>query len=149
MFILAISCFTTSSLPWFMDLTFQVLIQYCSLQRQTRLHNGASYPLWSSHCTLSGAGNDWPPLFPRSMLGTFWLWCSSSRVMFFGLILFMGFSRQEYWSGLPFPPPVDCVLSELFTVTHLSWVALYSVADSFIELHKPLCYNKAVIHEGV
>ena len=21
--------------------------------------------------------------------------------------LFMGFSMQEYWSGLPFPPPVD------------------------------------------
>ena len=25
-------------------------------------------------------------------------------------ILFMGFSGQEYWSGLPFPPPVDRVL---------------------------------------
>ena len=22
-------------------------------------------------------------------------------------LLFMGFSRQEYWSGLPFPPPGD------------------------------------------
>ena len=31
MFNLAISCLTTSNLPWFMDLTFQVLIQYCSL----------------------------------------------------------------------------------------------------------------------
>ena len=26
---------------------------------------------------------------------------------FFLFILFMGFSRQEYWSGLPFPSPVD------------------------------------------
>ena len=60
-------------------------------------------------------------------------------------ILFMGYSWQEYWGGLPFSPPVDCVLSELFTVTHLSWVALYSVADSFIELHKPLNLKKAVI----
>ena len=68
--------------------------------------------------------------------------------MFFGLILFMGFSRQEYWSGLPFPPPVDCVLSELFTVTHLSWVALHGMAHSFIEVCKPLHHNKAVIHEG-
>ena len=25
--------------------------------------------------------------------------------------LFMGFSRQEYWSGLPFPSPVDHILS--------------------------------------
>ena len=32
---LAISCLTTSNLPWFMDLTFQVPMQYCSLQHQT------------------------------------------------------------------------------------------------------------------
>ena len=33
MFILAISCLTVSNLPWLMDLTFQVPMQYCSLQR--------------------------------------------------------------------------------------------------------------------
>ena len=31
-FTLAISCLTTSNVPWFMDLTFQVPMQYCSLQ---------------------------------------------------------------------------------------------------------------------
>ena len=31
-FTVAISCLTTSNLPWFMDLTFQVPMQYCSLQ---------------------------------------------------------------------------------------------------------------------
>ena len=36
-FTLAISCLTTSNLPWFMDLTFQVPIQYCSLQHWTLL----------------------------------------------------------------------------------------------------------------
>ena len=35
MFTLAISCLTTSNLPWFMDLTFQVPMQYCSLQHWT------------------------------------------------------------------------------------------------------------------
>ena len=64
-------------------------------------------------------------------------------------IQFMEFSRQEYCSGLPFPPPVDHVLSEPFTMTHPSWVALHGMAHSFIELHKPLHHNKAVIHEGV
>ena len=53
----------------------------------------------------------------------------------------MGFLGQEYWSGLPFPPPVDHVVSELFTLTHLSWLALHSMAHSFIELHKPLCHE--------
>ena len=38
-------------------------------------------------------------------------------------LLFMGFSRQEYWSGLPFPSPVDHILSGLSTMTLPSWVA--------------------------
>ena len=35
MFTLAISYLTTSNLPWFMALTFQVPMQYCSLQHWT------------------------------------------------------------------------------------------------------------------
>ena len=52
----------------------------------------------------------------------------------------MGFSRREYGNGLPFPSPVDHVLSELSTMTHPSWVALHGMAHSFIEL------DKAVVH---
>ena len=55
----------------------------------------------------------------------------------------MGFSRQEYWSGLPFPSPVNHILSELSTMTRPSWVALHgmvSLFHSFIEL------DKAVVH---
>ena len=52
----------------------------------------------------------------------------------------MGFSRQEYWSGLPFPYPVDHILSELSTMTCLSWVALHGMAHSFMEL------DKGVVH---
>ena len=37
MFTLAISCLTTCNLPWFTDLTFQVPMQYCSLQHRTLL----------------------------------------------------------------------------------------------------------------
>ena len=37
MFTLAISYLTTSNLPWFMDLTFQVPMQCCSLQHQILL----------------------------------------------------------------------------------------------------------------
>ena len=52
----------------------------------------------------------------------------------------MGFSRQKYLSGLPFPSPVDPVLSELSTMTHPSCVALHGMAHTFIQL------DKAVIH---
>ena len=37
MFTLAISCLTTSNLPWFIDLTFQIPTQYCSSQHQILL----------------------------------------------------------------------------------------------------------------
>ena len=37
MFTRAFSCLTTSSLLWLMDLTFQLPMQYCSLQHQTLL----------------------------------------------------------------------------------------------------------------
>ena len=50
---------------------------------------------------------------------------------------------------LPFPPPVDHVLSELSTMTCLSWVALHGMAHSFNELCKPLCHDREVIHEGI
>ena len=63
-------------------------------------------------------------------------------------ILFMGFLWQDYWSGWPFPPAVDHVLSELSTMARPSWVALHSMAHSFIELCKPFCHDKAVIHEA-
>ena len=52
----------------------------------------------------------------------------------------MGFSRQECWSGLPFPSPVDHILLELSTMTRPSWVALQGMAHSFIEL------DEAVVH---
>ena len=51
----------------------------------------------------------------------------------------VGFSRQEYWI-LPFPSPVDHILSELSTRTRPSWVALHGKIHSFIEL------DKAVVH---
>ena len=52
----------------------------------------------------------------------------------------MGFSRQGYLNGLPFPSPVDHILSKLSTMTRLSWVALHDKTRSFIEL------DKAVVH---
>ena len=58
---------------------------------------------------------------------------TSPKVRLF--ILFMGSSRQEYWSGLPVPSPVDHILSDLSTMTRPSWVAPWAWL-SFIELDK-------------
>ena len=134
MFILTISCLATSNLPWLMDLSFQVPMQYCSLQYQiftfttSQIHNWALFPLWPRLFILSGIIS---LLFPSSILDTSYLEDSSSGVISFWLfVLFMGFLRQEYWSGLPFPSPVDHVLSELSTMTHPSWV--WSLTHSMI-----------------
>ena len=75
-FILIISCLTTSSFPWFMDLTFQVPVQYCSLQHQILL--SSPDPSTTEHCIcfglaasfILGYGNS-PLLFPSSILDTF------------------------------------------------------------------------------
>ena len=44
-----------------------------------------------------------------------------------------GFSRQECWSGSPFPSPVDHSFSEVSTMTRPSWVAR-GLAHSFIDV---------------
>ena len=73
-FTLAISCLTTSNLPWFMDLTFQVPMQYCSLQHQTLLLSpvtsttGYCFLLWLHPFILSGVIS---PLISCSILGTY------------------------------------------------------------------------------
>ena len=138
-FTLAISCLTTSNLPWFIDLTFQVPIQYCSLQHWTLLLSPVTSTTGYCYCFAS-IPSFFLELFLYWSLVAYWaptdLGSSSFSILSFCLfILFMWFSRQEYWSGLPFPSPVDHILSDLSTMTHLSWVILRAWL-SFIELDK-------------
>ena len=51
-----------------------------------------------------------------------------SKIIITHNILFMGFSRQEYWIGLPFPSPVYHILSDLSTMTRVNWVAPHGMA---------------------
>ena len=130
-FTLAISCLTTSNLPWFMDLTFQVPMQYCSLQHWTFLLSpvtctaGCCFVLFCFFGFVSSFFLElllyWSPIayWAPTDLGS----SSFSVLSFFFFILFMWFSRQEYWSGLPFPSPVDHILSELSTMTCPSYTA--------------------------
>ena len=38
-------------------------------------------------------------------------------------------SHGKNWSGLPFPPSVDHILSEIFSMTWVSWVAMHGMAS--------------------
>ena len=108
MFTLAISCSTTSNLPWFMDLTFQVPMQYCSLQHQTLFPSPVTYTtghlflLWLSLFILSGAISS---LFCSSILGPYW-----PGEFTYQCHVFLPFhtvhgvlkARTRKWSAIPF-----------------------------------------------
>ena len=74
MFTLAIFCLTTSSLPWFMDLTFQVPMQYCFFiasdftSINSHIYIWVLFFLWLHLFILSGVIS---PLFSSSILGTY------------------------------------------------------------------------------
>ena len=131
-FTLAISCLTTSNLSWFIDLTFQVPMQYCSLQHRTLLLSpvtsttGCCFYFGSITSFFLELFLHWSPVayWVPTDLGS----SSFSFLSFCLFILFMEFSRQEYWSGLPFSSPVDHILSDLSTMTRPSWVAPHGMA---------------------
>ena len=122
-----------------MDLAFQVPMQYCSLQHQTLLLSPV--PFTTGYCFCFGSI---PSFFLKLFLHwypiEYWvatnLGSSSFSVLSFCLsILFMGFSRQEYWSGLPFPSTWTsfCQTSPPWP-THLGWP--HRAWLSFIKLDK-------------
>ena len=147
---LAISYMTMSSLPWFMDLTFQVPMQYCSLQYWTLLSppdTSTAECQERSSCFGPGASFLLEPLVTTLCSSLVAYWMPSDLELIFQHHVFLPFSYCPW--GLPFPSPVGHVLSELFTMTRGSWVALHRMAHSFTELCQPLCHNEVVIHEEI
>ena len=128
-------------------------MQYCSLQHWILLSSPDTFTTECRFCFGPAASVFWGLLVVVLCFSPVAYWTPShlgnssfSVISFCLFIQLMGFSQQVYWDDLPFPPPVDHVLLGLSTVTHLSWVALHGMAYSFIELHKPLHCDKAMIH---
>ena len=146
MFTLAISCLTTSNLPWFMDLTFQVPMKYCSLLHRTLL-SPLSDTSKSEHHIHFGPGSSFllelflhfPPVAygtPTDLGGS-----SSGVISFCLFILFMGFSREEYWFAIPFSSG-PCVVGKFFFFfgqnsppwpVHLWWPCTAQLIASFTQ----------------
>ena len=91
-FTLAISYLTTSNLPWFMDLTFQVPMQHCSLQHRT--------------------------LLPSPVTSTTG-WCYFGSVSSFSLELFLQYSPVAYWA--PTNLRSSFFISYVFAFLYCSW----------------------------
>ena len=100
-FPLAISCLTTSNLPWFMGLTFQLLMQYFSLQHQTLL-----------------SLQDTPTTERR--------FCFGPASAFF-LELFLHSSPVAYWATTT--RQVHLSVSYLFAFSYCSWGYGETVSD--------------------
>ena len=121
-----------------MDLTFQVPIQYCSLQHRTLVLSPVTSTTGYYFC-FGSIPSFFLELFLHWSPVAYWaptnLGSSTFSVLFFCLfILFMEFSRQEYWSGLSFPSPVDLILSDLSSMTCPSWVAPQGIWSLKVDL---------------
>ena len=92
-FTLAISCLTTSNLSWFMELTFQVPMQYCCLQHRALLLSPVT----------STAG---------------YSFCFGSIPSFF-LELFLQWSPAAYWAPTDLGSFSFSILS--FSFSYCSW----------------------------
>ena len=106
-----------SSLPWFMFLTFQVPMRYCSLQHRVLPSSPASSTAEHHFCFGPATALSLGPfvVILHSCPVAHWtpsnLGNSSFGVKPF--CPFLRFPQEEHWGGLPFPPAVDDVLSEL------------------------------------
>ena len=130
MFILFMSCMTTPNLSWFMDLTFHVTMQYCSLQHRTLLHH--YYCCFGSVSSFFLELNF--PLFPIAYWTPTYFGSSSfSVISFWHFLLFMGFSRQEYWDGLPFSSLVENSIN--LTQTHPETTNRSNISQMLFRVH--------------
>ena len=151
MFTLAVFCLTTFNLPWFMDLTFQVPVQYCSLEHLPLLpspvtsttghyfHFGSTVSFFLELFLYWSPVAYWAPTRP----GEFIFQCS----------LFLPFhtahgvpkARILRWFAIPFSSG-PCFVRTLHH-DHPSWVAVHHgwpytawLIDSLSEL------DKSVVH---
>ena len=146
MFTLAILCLTTSNMPWFMDLTFQVPIQYCSLQHRISLPPPVTSTTGCFFC-FGSISPFFLELFLHWSPVTYWAPINRPGDFIFQCIIFFAFSYCS-WGSQDKSTEVVCYsllqwttfFSELSTMTCPIWVALHGMAHSFIEL------DKAVVH---
>ena len=105
-------------------------------KQQAETHTSPSHPFlllelwcgWSSLALESAGSLSSPRSSPNLRQFTQLCWALIYSSVLWGCLfmLFMRFTRQECWSGLPFPSPLDHVLSELSTMAHYFGWLIYS-----------------------
>ena len=145
MFTLAIFCLTTTNLPWFKDLTFQVPMQYRSLQHQTLLPSPVTSTIGCYFC-FGSISSFFLELVLHQSPAAYWAPTTLGSSSFSVLPIFVPFHAVcgVRKARIRFAIPFSGGLRFLRTLHHdpsvMDWVALHSMAHSFIEL------DKAVVH---
>ena len=143
-----------------MDLTFEGPTQYCSLHHQTLLlppyiattdHSFWFGPAGSFFLELliiglcSSPVAYWTPSYLCGGRGGVIFWCH----IFLDFSYCQGVLLSRILEWVSFPPPVGHIFSEHFKWPCPSWMTLQGMAHNLIGLYKPLCHEKALIHESV
>ena len=132
MFTLATSCWTTSNLPGFRDLTFQVPMQYYSLQHQILLPPLDTSTIGCCFC-FGSASSFLLELFLHSFLVAHWTPTNPAGLILQNDILLPfhtvhGVLKAGMLKWLTIPSPS----LDLSIMTCPSWVALHGMTDSFM-----------------
>ena len=145
MFTLAISSLTISNLPWFVDLTFQVPMQYCSWQHQTWLPSPVTSTTGCCFC-FGLVFSFFVELFLYCSPVVYWSLTDMGNSSFICPLSFLPFhavhgvlkARILKWFPIPFSSGPHFVRT--LHHIHLSWVSLHGMAHSFIELDKTMIH---------
>ena len=124
MFILAISCLTTSNIPWFRDLIFQVPMQYCS-SITSHIHTWALFLLWFHLFSLPGVISLFFLFFFSSLVdiliqfyNTYSLkhvWPLKFLLSYFNGQRQISLNCWKQWVSLPLMRNSECMLGHTFT----------------------------------
>ena len=106
-FTLAIACLTKSYLTWFIELTFQIPMQYCSLQHQALL--SPTDTSFSSYFST----------LPQYQIGHLPAWVTHLLVLSF--CLFILETRTLKWFAIPFPSRTTFCQNAPPWPIHLGW----------------------------
>jgi len=109
-----------------MDLTFQIPMQYCALQHWALLSSPVTSTTGRVFC-FGSVSSFFLELFLHSSQVAYWA-PTDLRSSFFSVIFLPFYTIHAVLKA--FPSSVDHVLSELSSITRLSWVALFIVSLS-------------------
>ena len=153
MFILAISCLTMFfTLIHGPDIPGSYAILFCIVSDFTfttrHIHNCISFPFWPSCFIFSGTIHICPPLFPNSILDTFWpgeliLHC---RIFLpFHTVHGLLMVRILKWFAINSSSGLHFVRTLQYGPSILGSLAWHG--HSFVELHKLFSHDKVMIHK--